>query len=154
MAAILESRSVARLREAKCGLPKKGWQTQCQMVGLSWLKFEFQCSTHSCSSIILSQFLSGHCDPYLIWLVSRPWGGRIQVVKLRRWLALGWGGVPGVFGGRCPMRWYATFIPHKKRGKTHSSTNRSHVGWRLSRQAQTLNPAKGVWVEDPRINGS
>lgn len=99
MAAILESRSVARLREAKCGLPKKGWQTQCQMVGLSWLKFEFQCSTHSCSSIILNQFLSGHCDPYLIWLVSRPWGGRIQVVRLRRWLALGWGAFLECLGG-------------------------------------------------------
>ena len=61
------------------------WSTQKRVeitMPNGWLKIgvihtcdEFQCSTHLCSPIILSQFLSGHCDPYLILLVSRPWGG-------------------------------------------------------------------------------
>ena len=87
--------------------------------------------------------------------------GRSDVVKLRIWLALGFG-VPALFGedalcSRMPKgaKVELICIIHKKRGKTHSSPNRSRLGWKLNPQTQTLNPAKGFGCREClKIKGS
>ncbi len=168
MAAILESRSVARLREAKsCGLRKKGWKSQCQMVGL-----RLEWSIHAMSfNVLLTcarlSFWASFCRG-IVTHISFGWFqdlgeelGRIDVVKLRIWLALGFG-VPALFGGdalcsRMPKgaKVELICIIHKKRGKTHSSPNRSRLGWKLNPQTQSLNPAKGFGCREClKIKGS
>lgn len=111
-----------------------------------WLKFwshtcdEFQCSTHSCSSIILSQFLSGHCDPYLIWLVSRHWSSQATEMT-----SFGLGGVPGVFGGRCPMV-VCHIHPPQEAGKDTFIHQQESCWVKTQLPSPNPKPCQRIWV--------